>query len=234
MNLLTLIASHSNDKLFDKNGKHLSTSKGGPAFFIGSVLKKERINFKKLINNSIEIDVLKDKKGELYRCSNPPLPIYIDCSNIKSLYLVVSPIFDEFRLHSPSLFRGKIFLDVQGYVRNARYFGRKKNWKPGEELADSIFCLKVSLEELKYISKNIIKKQKNKILILTKGKGGIELFAFGKKYTIKAPKIVKTKNTIGAGDTFFAYFISGLIKSYDLKKASFYASLKTAEFLTMK
>ncbi len=87
------------------------------------------------------------------------------------------------------------------------------NWKVPEKTAESIFCLKATEKETKYLPKSFINSQKQKVLLITKGKSGCEIYGFGKKKSIKPSMIVKSPDTIGAGDYFFANFLINFIKT---------------------
>ena len=122
-------------------------------------------------------------------------------------------------------------MDIQGYVRDGSDFGKKKYWNPPEEVVNSIFCLKGTSEELLYIPSSFLESQKQKILIETKGQLGCEIFIRGKHRAIHPSRIVDTNDTIGAGDTFFAYFISEYIRKQNVQMSAVYATEETRKFL---
>ncbi|MDP3724352.1 MAG: PfkB family carbohydrate kinase, partial [bacterium] len=47
-------------------------------------------------------------------------------------------------------------------------------------------------------------------------------------------RIIKSTDTIGAGDTFFAFFITAFLRSNDTRKSLKYATDKTSTFLLSK
>ena len=69
-------------------------------------------------------------------------------------------------------------------------------------------------------------------MVITKGSLGCEIFINGKRYKIKPRKHLNVLNTIGAGDTFFAYLVSRYLKTKDFLKSVEYAVDRTSEFLS--
>jgi hypothetical protein len=148
--------------------------------------------------------------------------------------LLISPILNEFNLKHLGRYQGKAFLDAQGFTRIPDKLGIKKNWVTTREIENSIFCLKVADYELQYLDGDFIKKQKKKIFIVTEGEKGVLLYAFGKSYFVKSRRIIKTLETLGAGDTFFANFALKYIETQDPLIAATFASDKTIKFLLSK
>jgi len=230
---ISLYSIFADDFYYDENRKLLKKEKGGPAFFIVEVFKKEKINFS--INALTgRVGILMSSKGEFGKITGKPKKTQIDFLKIKEEYVVVSSLLNDFNFKNISKFRGKIFLDVQGYVRSDLDFGCKKELEVGSDIMKYIFCLKGTEEELRYVPKKIIENQKEKILLITKGADGCELYAFGKHYDFKINTIIKTSDTVGAGDTFFAYFISNFVRNNDVMVGVKYSIKKTSDFLKTK
>ena len=231
---ITILSTFTEDKIIDESNKSTETQKGGPAFYIANVFKKEKVIFNVIKTPTIKIEIKLEKDGEVGRVRVRPRVKKIDFSKIKSKFLVISTILKEFNLSGISKYKGKVFLDIQGYVRDGQNLGGKKLFCQNNEVTDSIFCLKGTKEEIGYLQKDFIKTQKKKILIMTKGDKGCEVFILGEKYTIKPRKALKTKNTIGAGDTFLGHFIVYLYKYGDPIKGLRFATEKTSKFLEKK
>ncbi len=180
----------------------------------------------------MEVQILITKKGEFGRIPRRPTPRRISFSKIRTPFLIISSLLDELDLTNLSSFKGKVFLDIQGYVRNGNDFGKKKIWKPNKKVFANLFCLKGTKEELQNLPSQYLQKQKQRLLLITNGKRGCEVFAFGKRLVIKPSKVLKSKNTIGAGDTFFAYFVSRFAKKENVFDSARYAVNKTSSFLS--
>jgi len=227
---ITILSTFTRDKIIDKAGKTISTQKGGPAFYISNVLKKENIPFELITAPLMNIEILKTKGNEIGRVKTELKTQKTDFSKIKTPILVISTILNEFDLNGISSFKGKVFLDIQGYVRDGNNFGGKKQFTASKEIISSIFCLKGTEEEIKYISPGFI----NQTMIITKGNLGCEVFISGKKTELKTERIINTPESIGAGDTFFAYLISQFSKNNDFLKSVKYAMDQTSKFLSIK
>lgn len=229
---LTLLSRYAKDIFLDSNNKVLSEAEGGPAFYLTKILEKSKITFQVCLVEKVNVEILLNEEGEFGRIKSNHNPSHISYNNITSDYLVISTLLDDFDLSGINAFKGKVFLDIQGYVRDGKDFGKKVSWNPKEEIAQKIFCLKGTEEEIQFVDPNTIEKQKSKMLIVTKGSEGCDLYWKGKKFSFGPKELIKTKNTVGAGDSFFAIFVSQFIKSGDPVKSAQQAVLKTSEFLT--
>lgn len=79
--------------------------------------------------------------------------------------------------------------------------------------------VKASDEDLEYMGLDIENNEedfncyfKELMLVYTKGSEGSHVFNAGKKVSCRAMPVTKFKDAIGAGDTFFGYFIATLIE----------------------
>lgn len=231
-NKLGLIAAFATDTFFDEKGNLLRKENGGPAYFISNVFNRNKFPFSIVASSQMTVDIILTDEGEFGKV-NPIPTILIDFSKIKMPNVLVSPILDEFTLEKSEKYDGKLFLDIQGFIRNAGSM-EKKTWNPSKELGNSIFCLKVADYELPFINSDFINKQKQKILLETAGAKGATIYAFGKKHFTEAKKMNGLKDTIGAGDTFLASFVVKFIETENPEKSAEFASEKTAEFLSQK
>ncbi len=231
---ITIFSTFALDKLVDEAGQLVREQKGGPALYLSNIFRQEKIPF--TIESSVltEVEIMMTKSGEFGRILKRSTPLSIQFSSIKTPFIVISTLLDEFSLKDISYFQGNIFLDIQGYVRDGKDFGKKKYWNPEKEIIDSIFCLKGTEKELANIQNTFLKNQKQKLLIKTMGKLGCEVFMDGNRYMVSPKSVIKTDNAIGAGDTFFAYFISKFMQSDNMLRSVNYAVEKTSEFLSFQ
>jgi hypothetical protein len=230
-NKITILSTFASDKIVDEQGYVYKVQEGGPGFYFKKVFAKEKINFRLLTGQKLRVEILITTKGEFGKIKERPLIKNVIFKKIRTPFLLISSILNEFNLEQLPAFQGLVFLDIQGYVRSRGSFGQKKNWQPNKAIFANIFCLKVTQEELKYLSSKYIKEQKQKILLVTKGRFGCDVFYFGKKFTIKPEKIIKIDNAVGAGDTFFAYFISKYMKTNNVIASVKYATAMVLIFL---
>lgn len=232
---VTILSTFATDKLIDQKGHILSRTFGGPAFYLSKALTADKLPYQLRTGQKMSVEILVKKNGEFGRIPLKYGSKKVQFADIKTPILIISTILDEFDLTNLPLFRGKVFLDIQGYVRNGEKFGEKKLWEADQRILDTIFCLKGTKEELKYIPIKYLEKQKKKNLIITNGEKGCTIFTSGKRYIIKPSKVIKTSYAIGAGDTFLAYVISKFVKDKNsLVDAVRYGTKKTGEFLQTK
>lgn len=233
-NKITVLATEATDILVSENGNVIKTQKGGPALFITSVLNNERIPFSPLLISGLTVEILVTKDGEFGKVKETAKTRDISFDKIETPILLISTISSEVNIDDLSKYRGKIFLDIQGFVRDGTDFGKKINWIPSSNIFDAIYCLKGTEEELSYLPPKYIRKQKKKILLITKGKRGIETYIQGRIYFVKPEIEIQCEDTIGAGDTFFAYCVSNLIKTDDIYNSIKQAVKQTSKFLSSK
>jgi FMN phosphatase YigB (HAD superfamily) len=227
--MIKVFSTYTKDIVFNGNNQVIRTQKGGPAFFIENVFKKNKVrNEIKFAKADINIRIICGKeKGILADNKLKQKKVY----NIKDNdTILVSTVDNEWMFPSKLPQNAKIFLDVQGYVRAAkkdRLIYKSNFW-------NDIFCIKGNSQEIKELPKDIIKSQKNKCLITTNGSRGATIYFKGRKHTFNT-KNIKSRDTIGAGDTFFAGFIAKFIKDNgDIEKSGKYAGEEVGKFLSDK
>lgn len=226
---ISVISSFSDDMLLDEAGNYLGIKPGGPALFITRALKNEDVDFNLFCSDKLVTEIKLMDDNEFGR-----LKFFPKSRNAGELSLdgwtIISTISDEWdisRIQNVDY----LFLDVQGYVREGHSFGKKKIWPQITEFADGIYGLKGTAEEIACLPRPFVEDQKKKLLVITLGKDGAEIYWQGKKHTVEAEQIESLTDTIGAGDTFFTYFVLGLYRGLDPRQAAREASRKTADFL---
>lgn len=145
---------------------------------------------------------------------------------------IVSTLLDEWDLTNAKKYPGRLFVDVQGYVRDGSDFGKKKAWDEVKALAPYIFCLKGNDVEVGHLPEEIIFDQKReRMLVVTKDKREVEVYYQSQAYNFQPETIVKPKHTIGAGDTFFANFVYQFMETENIPEATTFALERTTRFL---
>jgi len=231
---ITIFSTFAKDKIIDRKTGVINIKRGGPAFYLSNVFNKEKVPFTIISTSRAEIEILITSSGEVGKVKKKPKIQKINFSRIKTPFIVISTILNDFIFDNVASYKGKIFLDIQGYVRDGRRLGGKKIFSPSREITSSIFCLKGTKKELRYIPKTWFEQQKRKILIITKGELGCEVFVLGRKFKMKVKKKISTLNNIGAGDVFFAYTIGKFLKTNKFLESIKYAIEKTSKFLSLK
>ncbi len=233
-NKFIIAATYAKDKILDEQGKVIIEQKGGPAYFIERIFRLENQRYDIISTPEVTVEILVTPDGEFGKILQKPQSLDITYQTLNSDALLISTLLDEVVLRGFSQYKGKIFLDIQGYVRNGNDFGKKKKWLPSSEITKSIFCMKGTAEEVSMVPTDIVELQKKNVLLITKGSEGSELYAFDKRYVIKPTQKIDPKNTIGAGDTFFAYFTIAMIQTSNALQSARSAAQKTSDFLVGK
>ena len=226
--MIKIFSTYTKDEIYNQDNGLKITRNGGPAFFIENVFKKNKIKHKVISQKAvIEIRVKNGIESGMVRNELKEKNV----KNVKGTDLVViSTVDGEWVLDQKVSGKAQVFLDVQGYVRGA--IKNVEMYK--SDFWNHIFCMKGNEREIKEIPNNIIKNQKNKCLIITKGSKGAVIYFKNKKYVFAAKKI-KLNDSIGAGDTFFAGFIAGFVRNKgDVEKSGKFAIEKVGEFLLTK
>lgn len=230
---IAVFSSRAQDILINENNEVISKQDGGPILFIENALKNSGVSFSLNTGELINVEILMTNEGEFGRVPQKPLIKSIP-ENIDSKCVLVSTILNEWSIDTLSKFNGKLFIDIQGFVRDGNDFGRKNYWNDVRNFPRDIYCLKGTREEVGYLPKEIFEKQKKSLLVITDGSKGLEFYENGESYKVPAKEINKPKDTIGAGDTFFSYFTASLFKGSEALVAAREASIKTANFLASK
>jgi sugar/nucleoside kinase (ribokinase family) len=107
-------------------------------------------------------------------------------------------------------------------------------WCPSCALSSIPFCVKATAEELRFLPPAFISVQKDRMLIITKGAGGCDVFVKGKQLSCKPKWRISAPDTLGAGDTFFAAFVTTYEQTNTVKKSVRYAMCEVEKFLQKK
>ncbi len=223
-------SSYSLDRLINEQGEEYATQAGGPALFIQCVFEQEDIQFNVNSGKRLDVEILVKSYGEFGRVPDAPPVQNIDAK--QSDWAIVSTILDEWRLVEP--LPDRLFVDMQGYIRDGSDFGKKQSCKMINRLAGKIFCLKGTKEEINYLSKFALERQKERILLVTDGSREVELFYSGNFRSFPVNKIAGLTDAIGAGDTLLAYFAVSLNRGGSPEAATQYAIKRTETFLRTK
>lgn len=210
----------------NNDGRVLKTQNGGPAFFIKNVFEAEKVPYKLIHGSKIEVEILLNDKGEAGRLKKPPAcnkPGRVVTKNV-----LLSTIANEWPIGLRD-YNGRIFIDIQRFVRDWRSFGKKKEITIFKNYAP--FCVKATSEELRYLPKRFIQDQKKRCLIITRGRNGSEIFYKNKTFRFSPHAVINSAHTIGAGDTFFVSFVCEFIRSESIRKSGNFATQRTLDFL---
>jgi len=225
-----LFSTYTEDEIVDKNGIMLKKQPGGPLLFIKRALNDTDVNFISFHGEAVKILIKITKNEERGKVITPPSVNLLPVISTGG-WILISTIYREWDLENINKIKNKVFLDIQGYVRNIHIFGKKVLWIDIKKYAKNIYCMKGTKEEISCLPKNVYEDQKKRLLIITDGKNGVEWFSKGKKYFIPVSKKIKALHTIGAGDTFFGYFVGYLYEGKTIKMSLEKACIETTNFL---
>lgn len=196
-----------------------------------------------LINNSIQIKGKKiqnqvkikifEEENKAYADSYGEKIEYnkIPCEFLKSDCILISPLFAEVSFSSLrkiiTSVRIPVALDMHGYLRRIdKHSNRVNKRKIDINSIKGVNIVKLNEEEAMILFPNLTFKQMAKALIgngqkvcvFTLGEKGAIIFDTTTYHSLKIPRI-NPKDTVGAGDTFFAAFLKGYVQSENIVHA---------------
>ena len=152
--------------------------------------------------------------------------------HLPSRNVVLSPILGEFNLEKLTRRQCRIFLDAQGYVR-AVGEDQTQVWSCDPRNLKNVIVLKVNQRESSYVPDEILDLLRERILLITHGKEGVEVWERGSRHMVRGKEIL-TPDTLGAGDTFFGSFVAAFLEAGDAKTAAKIAITKAEQLLKRK
>jgi len=231
---ITILSTFAGDILMDERGTMKSVQRGGPAFYLTQEATKSGVLFALRSGPDISVEISVTPQGEQGRVSIRPAKVPVSFAQIKTPYLVISTILDEYDLTDLPSYKGEVYVDIQGYVRDGDYFGRKKRWNIPFAIQEKIWCLKGTELEVSFLPLEVLMRQKQKMLLVTYGKEGCEVFVQGASSFFKPTKVIQSAQAIGAGDTFFFAFIFKWIQTKDVEQSGVYANEQAGAFLASR
>jgi hypothetical protein len=229
---ITIYASYAQDTLLREHGG-CEVRQGGPAFYISQQLCCARTPFTLFAPEPAEVMIEMRDGAEVGTVSVPPVPRVIAIRKNENAAVLISSIFNEF-VFTGNYLGTRVYLDVQGFVRAARVFNPAGFWCPSCALSGIPFCVKATSEELRFLPPAFVSVQKDRMLIITKGAEGCDVFVKGKQLSCKPKRRISAPDTLGAGDTFFAAFVASFERTRAVKRSVRYAMRAVEKFLQKK
>lgn len=229
---ISVVSTYATDRLIDaKTMEVRSVQRGGPVLYIVRALEELGLKPEVYTGEEMLVEILVKDDDEFGKIHEPRITKTLP--NISTKSAIVSTLLREWDLSNAENYSGKLFVDIQGYVRDGSEFGKKKKWENIVSIAPYIFCLKGNDIEIAMLPAEVVKDQKkNRMLIITKDKKGVDVFYKGQYLSSEPNSIINPPNTIGAGDTFFANFVYQFIKTSNAEKSAIFALNKTSDFLS--
>lgn len=228
---ISVVSTYATDRLINASTMQIiKEQKGGPVLYIVQALQALGLEPRVYTGEEMLVEILvkeDDEFGKIHESkTKTPLPL------LETDSAIVSTLLDEWDLSSASQYDGKLFVDIQGYVRDGSAFGKKKAWEDIKTLAPAIFCLKGNDVEIGVLPEEVIADQsQNRMLIITKGSAGVEAYYQRQRFDCSPKQIMHPPHTIGAGDTWFANFVTKFMETKDISASARFALDKTSDFL---
>lgn len=222
---IAVVATLAEDR-FTHHGR-TETRKGGPAFYISDTLRRLRVPYRRYtpkFSALISIVMLRGEERGVITKKPPRFSPRVKPAGAT----IVSTILDEVPLHAVADFPGFVAVDLQGYIRASRARGVKHLMPPDAIHFDLV---KLTEEEARYVDPRFLELQKQRILVMTHGPRGAEIWSHGKRMFISVKKL-RVRHALGAGDRYLAAFVASFLRNQDAALAGRFAAHHIATILT--
>lgn len=227
---ILLLASQSEDTITHKDGSIVKQT-GGPFKFISNYLTLHDVVFDSAPNTSAIVNVFvddNDEHGDIVRAETISVPA--DLNSYDSVIIsTVSPFAFDFK--TVAGFKGNLFIDLQGFLRaeKAKLPEIIKNL-----LLIQNFCIiKSTIREralFNNVNGDLLKH--TQFMVETDNIRGVNLLQENIVRHFNVPRVIQGRDTIGAGDTFFAACIYHFMTGKPINKAVTTAMADVCDFLT--
>jgi len=226
---ITVVATNAEDVLIGPQGE-IGRQPGGPMMFIKAALLEAKVSFTPIAGESIVVEILVEE--ELGRVPNRPTPRSLG-DLVLSNWVILSTVCGEWEVPTEGELPPRLCVDLQGIVRGDD-FSEKRVWDIDPEVARNIFCIKGTCDEVAYLPARVREEQKERLLVITNGPNGVELFHKGEYRRLEATAIDDLPDTIGAGDTLMGWLTAGMYQGMKPEVAAVRAMRRTEQFLRAK
>jgi len=231
MKSVTLIASRTVDHINNLDQSVRLERAGGPALYCTQAMEA--------LGCRVHLVTAKQPVNVFITIRNRRESIRIDriakiklAGRLPARDVLLSPILGEFELEQLARRRCQIFLDTQGYIR-AKGEDRSRRWLCDIRLVKNVVALKVNQHESRYVPEEILDLFRTRILLITRGREGVEIWDHNKRRVIRVNPI-DAPDTLGAGDTFFGSFVAAYLELGSARPAAQTAITRAAQLLRRK
>jgi hypothetical protein len=224
---IILISTNTIDRIPTPNG--ILEVAGGPPRFIVPALEISGWDCRVVTGALATVNVVVGGGGEEYVV--PPLPRIRLPAFLQASAIIFSPIMREIDIHHLPDLDGMVVADLQGFVRHPGVPSGKPDHNVDlAPLLQHVDVIKATARELEALSTASRTMLRDKVLLLTQGREGA-LVIQGDRVARVASQPVHGVATIGAGDTFLAYFTAGLLDGTTPQESALRAARFTEAFL---
>lgn len=231
MKSVTLIASRTTDHINNLDKSTKIVRPGGPALYCKQAIEALGCKVNLLTaRRHVTVHITIQDRREKIRIERIGKITLQGCLPTRNILL--SPILSEFNLEQMAQRDCRIFLDAQGYIR-ARGKDLTQRWVCAPQILKNVVVLKVNQHESNCVSEEILNLFRSRILLITHGQEGVEVWDHDKRYHIRGHPI-EVADTLGAGDIFFGSFVAAYLQSGDVLSATRLAVQKAEQLLQRK
>ena len=228
--LIDVYSTFARDMLIQKNTGTRQEQPGGPGLFIQNVFTRAGVPFVMHTGPMVDVEILMTDEGEFGNVKPTRAPEHVPAC--ETGYALVSTLFQEWNPEALAALGAELYVDVQGFVRMPGSFGTKCLWTGlVGSWTERISILKATEQELGYLPVAFVEEQKERILVVTKGKNGVSLYVKGESFDFLPSRVVETEHAIGAGDTFFAALVVDFVRGVPIPLAVQNGMAMVVEFL---
>ncbi|GAC1321185.1 MAG: hypothetical protein NVS2B16_05340 [Chloroflexota bacterium] len=216
---VTLVSTRTTDIVPGLDGSH--EIPGGPATYVGDALRRLDCPFTLITGETARVEVIQGPHGEDYLI--PSIPTIRLPRSFTTEATILSPIMQEISARRVPPAHGILALDLQGFVRVPMTpFSSVRTFFSLEELLRKATLVKGSQDELDRLDDASRRALDHTLVLITRGAHGVTLRRGTDEYQIAATPL-QVPNTIGAGDTFLAGMVVGLLRGIDPVESATYA-----------
>lgn len=225
---ITLVSTHTVDRIPGPNGASREIA-GGPAHYIGKALERLGCPWRLITGEMARVEVLFGPQGEDYII--PSLPRIQLPPRFATQAVILSPIMQEIDPQAVPPVDGMLVADLQGFVREPLTpFYRVRRTFSLERLLRRAALVKAHEAELERLDHPSRRALADTLLVITRGADGVLLRRGGEEEQVQV-SAVEAAETIGAGDTFLAAMVVGLLDGQTPRDSAERAAQFVAEML---
>jgi len=231
MKSITLIASRTTDHINNLDKSIKLVRAGGPALYCKQAIEESGLKVHLLTSRRpVTVYITIQDRHEKIRIDR--IGMITLWGRLPARNVLLSPILGEFDLEQVAQRNCRIFLDAQGYIR-ARGEDLVQRWICAPWMVKNVVAIKVNQRESNCVSEEILNLFRSRVLLITRGQEGVEVWDHGKQYQIHSHPI-EVADTLGAGDVFFGSFVTSYLQSGDVPSATRLAVRKAEQLLRRK
>jgi sugar/nucleoside kinase (ribokinase family) len=225
---VTLVSSFTVDRFPpDDDGRRRELT-GGPAHYVGSALARLGVPYVLITGGVASVEVIPGPEGEHYLI--PPMERISLPDRLTTPAVILSPIVGEIDPEAIPPIDGILAVDLQGFVRRPMRPTDERFEVDLTALLRRADVVKAAEAEINQLSSASLEAVLDTMLVQTHGARGATICDRGTTHEISA-RPVSASYSVGAGDTYLAAFVAGLLHGEGPAAAGEQAARFTEAFL---